>query len=71
MSPDEKEMTGINANQMLPMLSTVKFPLALAALHEVEKGKLSMNQKLFIKKKNFWMIHGVPLKKNIRQEISQ
>ncbi|CAM3617340.1 class A beta-lactamase [Elizabethkingia occulta] len=50
MSPDEKEMTGINANQMLPMLSTVKFPLALAALHEVEKGKLSMNQKLFIKK---------------------
>ena len=37
MSPDEKEMTGINANQMLPMLSTVKFPLALAALHEVEK----------------------------------
>lgn len=50
MGPDTKEVTRINGDQMLPMLSTVKFPLALTVLHEVEKGKLSMDQKLFIKK---------------------
>jgi beta-lactamase class A len=32
------------------MLSTFKFPVALAVLHKVEKGELSLQQKIYIKK---------------------
>ncbi len=34
-----------------PMQSVYKFPLALAALDKVDKGVLSLNQKIFVKKK--------------------
>ncbi len=44
------EVIHINGNKMYPMLSTVKFPIALTALYQVEKGKLSMKQKIFIKR---------------------
>lgn len=40
----------INGNKMYPMLSAVKFPIALAVLDKVQKGELAMNQPLFIKK---------------------
>ncbi|MGV0754390.1 class A beta-lactamase [Empedobacter brevis] len=40
----------INGNKMYPMLSAVKFPIALAVLDKVQKGELAMNQHLFIKK---------------------
>lgn len=46
----KKETTQINGNKPLPMLSTFKFPVALAVLHKVEKGELSLQQKIYIKK---------------------
>ncbi|WP_068943957.1 class A beta-lactamase [Chryseobacterium timonianum] len=46
----KKEVTQINGNKPLPMLSTFKFPVALAVLHKVEKGELSLQQKIYIKK---------------------
>ncbi|OCA77229.1 class A beta-lactamase [Chryseobacterium artocarpi] len=46
----KKEVTQINGNNLYPMLSTFKFHIALAILHKVEKGELSLQQKIFIKK---------------------
>lgn len=46
----KKEVTQINGNNLYPMLSTFKFHTALAILHKVEKGELSLQQKIFIKK---------------------
>ena len=46
----KKDRVQINGDKLYPMLSTVKFPIALAVLRKVEKGELSMQQKLFIKK---------------------
>ncbi len=40
----------INGNKKLPMLSVFKFHIALAVLHEVDEGKLNLDQKIFIKK---------------------
>ena len=40
----------INGNKKLPMLSVFKFHIGLAVLNEVDKGKLSLDQKIFIKK---------------------
>lgn len=45
-----RDITQINGSKSYPMLSTVKFPIALAVLHKIEKGELSMQQKLLIKK---------------------
>ncbi|MBB6370453.1 CGA/CIA family class A beta-lactamase [Chryseobacterium shigense] len=39
-----------NGDQKLPMLSVFKFHIACAALDLVDKGKLSLNQKVFIHK---------------------
>lgn len=46
----KKEVTQINGKKSFPMLSTFKFPIALAVLHKVEKGELSLQQKVYIKK---------------------
>ncbi|MDN3692241.1 serine hydrolase [Chryseobacterium tructae] len=46
----KNEVTQINGNKPLPMLSTFKFPVALAILHKVERGELSLQQKIYIKK---------------------
>lgn len=48
--PHYKEAIQINGNKLYPMLSTVKFPIALTVLHKIEKGEFSLQQKLFIKK---------------------
>lgn len=40
----------VNGNKKLPMLSVFKFHIGLAVLNEVDKGKLSLDQKIFIKK---------------------
>ncbi|GEM_PF-155483 len=50
IGPDDGKILSINGDKLYPMLSTVKFPIALAILHKVEKGELSMIQKLLIKK---------------------
>ncbi len=41
-----------NANLKMPMLSVFKFHLALAVVHLVDEGKLTLNQKIFIKKED-------------------
>lgn len=50
MEVPQKEVVQINRNKFYPMLSTVKFHIALAILHKVEKGELSLQQKIYIKK---------------------
>lgn len=40
----------IKGNKKLPMLSVFKFHIGLAVLNEVDKGKLSLDQKIFIEK---------------------
>lgn len=40
----------INADERFPMQSVYKFPLALAVLNQVDKGKLSLDQKIHVTK---------------------
>lgn len=49
---DSKDTLSINGNMKMPMMSVFKFHIALAVLNEVDKGKLSLNQKFFIKKED-------------------
>jgi beta-lactamase class A len=46
---DEDTLT-INNDHHYPMQSTYKFPLAMAVLQQVDKGKLTLNQKVHINK---------------------
>ena len=41
-----------NKNAKLPMLSVYKFPLAMAVLDQVDKGKLALDQKILVTKKD-------------------
>ena len=52
----------LNNNLHFPMQSVYKFPLALAILNEVEKRKLSLQQKVFISKKMLDNFSFSPLK---------
>lgn len=47
---ENEEIVEINGDKHYPMLSTVKFPIALAILSKIEKGELKMSQEIFIKK---------------------
>jgi beta-lactamase class A len=47
---EDKDTLSINGNKETPMMSVFKFHIALAVLHQVDKGKLKLNQKFFIKK---------------------
>lgn len=47
-----KDTLSINGDKHLPMQSVYKFPIALAVLSEVDKGKLSLNQKINITKED-------------------
>lgn len=40
----------VNGNWHFPMQSVYKFPLALAVLHQVDEGKLSLEQKIHVSK---------------------
>jgi beta-lactamase class A len=46
----QNDRVSINDDLLYPMLSTVKFPVALTVLNQTEKGQLSLEQKIFIKK---------------------
>ncbi|CAD0219951.1 class A beta-lactamase [Chryseobacterium sp. JV274] len=63
LGTDQKETIQINGNTLYPMLSTVKFPIALTVLKKVEKGELSLQQKLFIKKEELLEDTWSPFKK--------
>ncbi len=47
---ENHDTLSVNGNKHFPMLSVFKFHVALAVLHKVEEGKLSLNQNIYIKK---------------------
>ena len=47
---ENNDTLSINGDDHFPMQSVFKFHIALAILHEVDKGKFSLDQKIFIKK---------------------
>ena len=49
---ENQDTLSINGNMNMPMMSVFKFHIALAVLNEVDKGKLSLNQKIYIKKED-------------------
>lgn len=51
---DDKDTLSINGNREMPMMSVFKFHIALTVLDQVDKGKLSLNQKFFIKKEELY-----------------
>ena len=49
-SIEDKDTLSINGNLNAPLMSVFKFHIALATLNLVDKGKLSLTQKIYIKK---------------------
>jgi len=49
---ESKDTLSINGNMKMPMMSVFKFHIALAVLNEVDKRKLALKQKIFIKKED-------------------
>jgi beta-lactamase class A len=47
----------IHGNDHFPMQSVYKFHLALAVLARVDRGKLSMDQKVFVRKEDYFPTH--------------
>lgn len=47
---ENNKSVDIKGNKKLPMLSVFKFHIGLAVLNEVDHGRLSLDQKIFIKK---------------------
>jgi beta-lactamase class A len=50
MNLETRDTFTLNANLRYPMQSVFKFPLALAILDQVDKGKLTLDQKIHIRK---------------------
>jgi beta-lactamase class A len=51
-SIEDKDTLSINGNLKAPLMSVFKFHIALTLLNQVDEGKLSLDQKIFIKKKD-------------------
>lgn len=49
---EDKDTLSINGNLKAPLMSVFKFHIALTVLDKVDKGELSLEQKIFIKKKD-------------------
>jgi beta-lactamase class A len=49
---EKKDTFTLNGNYRFPMQSVYKFPLAIAVLDQVDKGKLSLDQKIHIRKQD-------------------
>lgn len=50
LSIEDRDTLTLNNNYTYPMQSTYKFPLAMAVLQQVDQGKLSLTQKIPVKK---------------------
>jgi beta-lactamase class A len=50
LGTDDKDRLTINENKKYPMQSVYKLHLAMAVLHEVDAGKLALNQAILVKK---------------------
>ena len=73
---ETKKSFDINGNKKLPMLSVFKFHIVLAVLNEVDKGKLNLDQKIFIKKDELLENTWSPIRKkypdgNIEMPLSE
>jgi beta-lactamase class A len=51
-SIEDKDTLSINGNLKAPLMSVFKFHIALTVLNKVDEGKLSLTQKIFVKKQN-------------------
>lgn len=49
---EDKDTLSINGNLKAPLMSVFKFHIALTVLNKVDEGKLSLTQKIFVKKKD-------------------
>jgi beta-lactamase class A len=49
---EDHDTLSINGHLMMPMMSVFKFQIALTVLNQVDKGKLKLDQKFFIKKED-------------------
>lgn len=49
---EDKDTLSINGNLKAPLMSVFKFHIALTVLDKVDKGEFSLEQKIFIKKKD-------------------
>ena len=65
---EKKDTFTFNGNRRFPMQSVFKLPLAIAVLDQVDKGKLSPDQKIHIRKEEL-RLHGALLKRNILKEM--
>jgi len=76
MGIEDGDSLAINGNEHYPMQSVFKFHLALAVLDQIDKGKLNLDQEIFIKKSellpNTWSpIREKYPKGNIRLKLSE
>lgn len=51
-SVEDRDTLSINGNLKMPLMSVFKFHIALTVLDQVDKGKFSLTQKIFVKKKD-------------------
>ena len=61
---ESNKSISINGNKKLPMLSVFKFHIALAVLDQVDQGKLSLDQNIFIKKEELLENTWSPIREN-------
>lgn len=61
-SIEDKDTLSINGHLDAPMMSVFKFHIALATLNLVDKGKISLAQKVFIKKEDLQQDTWSPIK---------
>lgn len=66
---EDQDTLSINGNKKTPLMSVFKFHIALAVLNQVDKGKLKLDQKFFIKKKSFFLTPGARSEISIQKEI--
>lgn len=76
MNLDTRDTLYFQDGPVYPMQSVFKFPIAMAILHQVDEGKMKLDQKIYIDKK--WMVPGTwsPLrdsfpKGNVDQTLAQ
>lgn len=64
ISKDGKDTLSINQGMHFPMQSVFKFPVALALLSEVDKGRFSLNQKINISRDDLHQNTWSPIRDN-------
>lgn len=73
---ENNDTISFNGNGRFPMQSVYKFPVALAVLNQVDKGILSLDKKIYVKKKELLPKTWSPLRKkypkgNVKISLSE